>query len=449
MRSADAHTDATRHGVSLGTATQVWAKIAALSFGGPAGQIAIMHREIVEDRSWVSEARFLHALNYCMLLPGPEAQQLATYLGWLMHGTRGGLIAGGLFVLPGMLALMALSWVYVLFGSSGWAFGLFAGLQAAVLVVVADAVIKVGRRALKSRAAVAIAVAAFGALFVFAVPFPVVIVIAALVGFAAEHSGHPISPLKASGGDMLGDGGDVRPSWGRAGGVLATWLPLWLGPVAVLWLLAGADSVFTRLAVFFSEVAVVTFGGAYAVLAYVAQAAVQTQHWLTAPEMMTGLGLAESTPGPLIMVVQHVGFLAGYHASEGLPPLLAGTLAGLLVTWVTFAPCFLWVFLGAPYVEALRGATGLSAALSAVTAAVVGVIANLAVWFAEHSLFHATTPWRGLGMAVDVPVLSSLDGFSAVIAVVSGVALFRFRVGVMTLLAASCVAGVVKQVLFG
>ena len=434
------------HGISLGAATRVWGRIATLSFGGPAGQIAMMHRELAEERDWVSEPRFLHALNYCMLLPGPEAQQLAIYIGWLLHGTRGGLIAGGLFVLPGMVALMALSWIYVLFGTVGWVGGLFAGLQAAVLVVVVDAVIRVGKRALRSPAAVGIAVAAFLALFLFSVPFPLVIGVAAVIGLIADRLGHPVAPASAPSSDRLDGAEAVVPSWGRAGRVVLTWVPLWLGPVAALYLLAGPRSVFTRLAVFFSEVAVVTFGGAYAVLAYVAQAAVQTEHWLTAPEMITGLGLAETTPGPLIMVVQHVGFLAGFHLPGDLPPLLAGTLAGLLVTWVTFAPCFLWVFLGAPYVEALRGARRISAALSAVTAAVVGVIANLALWFAVHSLFPQTQPFRGFGMALDLPVPGSLDLFMAATAVVSAVALFRFRLGVMKLLAACAMAGVLWRI---
>ncbi len=426
----------TRRTPSLVEATRMWARIAALSFGGPAGQIAMMHRELIEMRGWVSEARFLNALNYCMLLPGPEAQQLATYLGWMLHGTRGGLIAGLLFVLPGMVCLMALSWIFVLFGQTGVVAGLFAGLQAAVLAVVVQAVLRVAGRALKSRLAWGIAGGAFLALFLFALPFPVVIGAAALAGALADRVGLGFG--QAAGSDepveKLGAGAGL----GRAVRVVAIWVPIWLGPVALLMLFAGPGSVFTQLAQFFSEVAVVTFGGAYAVLAYVAQAAVEQRHWLTAPEMLSGLGLAETTPGPLIMVVQHVGFLAGYRAPGGMPALLAGTLAGLLVTWVTFAPCFLWVFLGAPYVEALRGAKRLGAALAAVTAAVVGVIASLALWFGIHAMFHRTIRVAG----VELPDLSSLDLGAAVIAAAAAVALFRYRVGVMKVLAACALAGV-------
>lgn len=447
MDQPDTSQHAGGHGISLREATGVWARIAALSFGGPAGQIAIMHRELVEERKWVSEGRFLHALNYCMLLPGPEAQQLATYIGWLMHGTRGGLIAGGLFVLPGMLALMALSWIYVLFGQTGLVGGLFTGLQAAVLVVVVDALLRVGRRALRSRMAVGIAVLAFVALFAFAVPFPLVILCAALAGVAADWLGYGVGAPVDRGGDRLGEGVDAAPSWRRAIGVVVVWVPLWLGPVAALWLFAGPDNVFTRLARFFSFVAVVTFGGAYAVLAYVAQAAVATQHWLSPAEMLAGLGLAESTPGPLIMVVQHVGFLAAFRAPGGLPPLMAGTLGGLLVTWVTFTPCFLWVFLGAPYVEALRGARRLGAALSAVTAAVVGVIASLAVWFAIHVLFRLVITWTIGAATLDLPVLSSVDPFVAVVAALAAIGLFRLRLSVIKVLAFCATAGVLRAVI--
>jgi chromate transporter len=446
--------------VSLAAALRVWARVALLSFGGPAGQIAVMHRILVEERRWVSEARFLHALNYCMLLPGPEAQQLATYIGWLMHRTLGGLIAGGLFVVPGVVALMALSWVYVIWGSVGVVAGVFLGLKAAVLAVVVEAVLRVGRRALKSRIAVTVAAAAFVALFFFAVPFPVVVLAAAALGFAGNRLGYTVGVESAHGpagsgaaeeADLLGAAipEHARPSLVRALRVTAAWLPLWLGPVALLLALLGPGNVFTRLGVFFSEVAVVSFGGAYAVLAYVAQQAVETHHWLSAGEMLAGLGMAETTPGPLIMVVQHVGFLGGYHAPGALPPLLAGTLAGLLVTWVTFTPCFLWVFLGAPYVEALRGAKALNAALSAVTAAVVGVILNLAVWFGVHVVFRQTLPWRGYGLALDVPVPGSLDPFATVLAVAAALALFRFKVGVIPTLLGCSIAGVLLQLALG
>ncbi len=441
------------HGVSFAAAFKVWLRVALLSFGGPAGQIAIMHRIIVEERRWISEARFLHALNYCHLLPGPEAQQLAIYIGWLMHKTRGGLVAGVLFVVPGVIALMALSWIYVVWGNVGFVAGLFFGLKAAVLAVVIEAVLRVGRRALKSKLAVVIAGAAFVALFFFAVPFPLVVLAAAFVGFAAHRLGYAMGG-QAHGkqdDDLLGEHipDHARPSLARAVKVVAVWLPLWLGPVVLLFVFLGGDNIFTRLSVFFSEVAVFSFGGAYAVLAYVAQQAVETQHWLRPGEMLAGLGMAETTPGPLIMVVQYVGFLAGYRTPGTLPPLMMATLAGLLVTWVTFTPCFLWVFLGAPYVEALRGVRALGAALSAVTAAVVGVILNLAVWFGVHVMFRETVPWQGFALKLSVPALPSLDIFATILAVAAALAIFRFKVGIIQTLLACSIAGVVLQLAFG
>jgi chromate transporter len=437
----------------------VWLRVAALSFGGPAGQIAVMHRIVVEERRWVSESRFLHALNYCHLLPGPEAQQLAIYIGWLMHRTLGGLVAGSLFVIPGVIALMALSWIYVIWGEVGLVAGLFFGLKAAVLAVVIEAVLRVGRRALKSRIAVAIAGLAFFALFFFAIPFPIVVVVAAAAGFAADRLGLPVGsgsshgPTKpeAAEADLLGEHmpPHTRPDLARSVRTGIVWLLLWLAPVLVLIATLGAENVFTRLAVFFSEVAVVSFGGAYAVLAYVAQQAVENFHWLEPGEMLAGLGMAETTPGPLIMVVQYVGFLAGDRAPGALSPLLAGTLAGLLVTWVTFTPCFLWVFLGAPYVEALRGARRLSAALSAVTAAVVGVILNLAVWFGMHVVFKQMTPFRGYGLALDVPVPASLDPWALAVAVAAMIAIFGLRAGMIPTLLACSVAGVALHLALG
>ena len=442
------------HGIGFGEALRVWARIALLSFGGPAGQIAMMHRVLVEERRWVSEARFLHALNYCMLLPGPEAQQLATYIGWLMHRTPGGLAAGGLFVLPGVIALMVLSWIYVIWGEVSVVAGLFFGLKAAVLAVVIEAVLRVGRRALKTHLAFLIAGLAFVALFAFAVPFPLVVLTAAIIGVAAHRMGYAVgAPTShgSHGNDRLGETipSHATPTFGRAVRVASVWLPLWLGPVVLLLVFVGWDNVFSRLAVFFSEVAVVTFGGAYAVLAYVAQEAVGTYHWLRPGEMLAGLGMAETTPGPLIMVVQYVGFLAGYRAPGVLSPLLAGTLAGLLVTWVTFTPCFLWVFLGAPYIEALRGARGLNAALSAVTAAVVGVVLNLAMWFGIHVIFHDTVPWHGYGLAIDLPVITSINPFATILAIAAALALFRFKIGVIPTLLGCSIAGVLLQLAFG
>lgn len=441
------------HGVTFGEAVRVWLRIALLSFGGPAGQIAVMHRIVVEERRWISEGRFLHALNYCHLLPGPEAQQLAIYIGWLMHRTAGGLVAGILFVVPGVIALMALSWIYVIWGNVSAVAGLFFGLKAAVLAVVIEAVMRVGRRALKSRLAIGIAAVAFVALFFFAVPFPLVVAAAALVGLAAHRLGYAIGGSASHGkdDDLLGEQvpDHTRPSVRRAIAVVAILLPLWLGPVMLLAWMLGPDDVFARLALFFSQVAIVSFGGAYAVLVYVAQQAVEVHQWLRPDEMLAGLGMAETTPGPLIMVVQYVGFLAGFRTPGTLPPLLAGTLAGLLVTWVTFTPCFLWVFLGAPYVEALRGVHALGAALSAVTAAVVGVILNLAVWFGIHVMFRQMVEWRGFGMDLSVPVPASLDGFAALLAIAAALAIFRFKVGILPTLLACSVAGVALQLMLG
>jgi chromate transporter len=444
------------HGVSLREAFWTWMRVAALSFGGPAGQIAVMHRILVEEKRWVSEERFLHALNYCMLLPGPEAQQLATYIGWLMHRTLGGIMAGGLFVLPGVIAIMALSYVYAAWGSVPIVVALFFGLKAAVLAIVVEAVVRIGKRALKNRALIGLAVAAFIGIFFLNVPFPVIIFGAALIGFvggavgiAAFQGGGGHGPSKTDGsmpvvdsllGDQLPD--HARPTVGRALKVSAVWLALWLVPVAALLWAFGSANVFSQIAVFFSKMAMVTFGGAYAVLAYVAQQAVEHYGWLKPGEMLDGLGMAETTPGPLIMVLQFVGFMAAFRDPGGLSPMLAGTLGGLLATWVTFTPCFLWIFLGAPFIEKLRGNQALSAALSAITAAVVGVILNLAVWFAIHTVFRETTPIRAFPLSFDAPVFSSVDVWALVLSVAGAIAIFRFKVGMIQTLAASCAAGI-------
>jgi chromate transporter len=447
---------ATGHGVPFGDAMKVWARVAALSFGGPAGQIAVMHRIIVEEKKWIGDQRFLQALNYCTLLPGPEAQQLAIYIGWLMHRTVGGLFAGTLFVLPGLISIMVLSWIYVLLGKVTLVQGLFFGLKAAVLVIVIEAVLRVGRRALRNNTMRGLAAAAFIALFFYDVPFPVIILAAGLIGFFGARAGLPAF-LAGGGHGKVGDRqvadvesllGEETPPHARPNlrwslSITAVFLALWLVPVALLYLGLGSSNVFSQIALFFSKMAVVTFGGAYAVLAYVAQQAVDHYHWVTPGEMLDGLGMAETTPGPLIIVTQFVGFLAAWRDPGGLPPLLAATLGGLLTTWVTFTPCFLWIFFGAPFVEALRSNKSLGAALGAITAAVVGVILNLAVWFALHVLFGELVPVRWLGAAVDVPVLSSVDIPSLILSLAAALAIFRFKFGMIPVLLASSAAGII------
>jgi chromate transporter len=443
------------HGIPFSEAVRVWARIAALSFGGPAGQIAVMHRILVEEKRWIGENRFLHALNYCMLLPGPEAQQLAVYVGWLLHKTKGGLVAGTLFVLPGLLAIMALSWIYAAFGNIGFVQALFFGLKAAVLAIVLEAVMRIGRRALKNNVMIGLAAAAFVAIFAFDVPFPLIILAAALIGFSGGRAGLPAFLTGSNGhgkhGKAVPDaetalGESVpehaRPSVSWSLRVSAICLLLWLGPVATLLLALGPDDVFTNIAVFFSKMAVVTFGGAYAVLAYVAQQAVETYGWLQPGEMLDGLGLAETTPGPLIMVTQFVGFLGAFRDPGGLNPFVAGTLGGLLTTWVTFVPCFLWIFLGAPFVETIRGNRALVAALAVITAAVVGVILNLAVWFGLHVLFGEVLEVEGFGMSLDVPVFATVDPAALVLTLAAVVALFHFKIGMIPVLAACSAAGV-------
>ncbi len=437
--------------VTLAEAVPVWARIAALSFGGPAGQIAVMHRILVEEKRWISENRFLHALNFCTLLPGPEAQQLATYVGWLMHGTRGGLVAGGLFVLPGVVAIMALSWVYALYGNVGLVAGLFFGLKAAVLAIVLQAVIRIGQRALKGPVMLGLAAAAFVAIFFFDVPFPLIVLAAGVIGYLGGRAGLP--QFKAGGhggggkvleGPFLLDDHELPQERAAAGPTLRrllTWGAIWLVPVAALILALGPDDVFSHVAVFFSKMAMVTFGGAYAVLSYVAQQAVEHYGWLRPGEMLDGLGMAETTPGPLIMVTQFVGFMATFRNPGALPPLVAGTLGGLLTTWVTFAPCFLWIFVGAPYVERLRGNRALAAALSAITAAVVGVILNLAVWFALHTIFAQTRPMTVGPIRFDVPIPSSLNPWALTLAAAAVMAVFRFKLGMIQTLAACAAAG--------
>jgi len=448
---------------SFGEATRVWARIGFLSFGGPAGQIALMHKLLVEERRWISEERFLHALSYCMLLPGPEAQQLATYVGWTLHGTRGGLVAGGLFVAPGFIVMLALSAAYALYQEAAWFPALFFGLKAAVLAIVIEAVVRVGRRALTGRLHYAIAALAFLSLFMLDVPFPLVIAVAACVGFVAERYGS----ARAPDGPATPAAAGWRPPLWRTLGVAAFWIVVWQAPLVLIHALTSSSDVvaeamtgeanaFGAIFSFFSRMAVVTFGGAYAVLAYVAQTAVSHYAWLRPGEMLDGLGLAETTPGPLVLVLCFVGFLAGFRNPLGLTPLAGGLVGASLTAWATFVPSFLWIFVGAPYIERLRDNKALAAAMAAVTAAVVGVILNLAVWFALHVLFadvgrlalitrrvtiaggdFATVPL----VSVAWPVWSTLDVSALLLAILSAVLLLRLKAGMMTVLAVSAGAG--------
>jgi chromate transporter len=449
---------AAQAGVPFSEAFRTWARIAALSFGGPAGQIAVMHRVLVEEKRWIGETRFLHALNYCMLLPGPEAHELIIYIAWLLHRVRGGIIAGVLFVLPGLVALTALSLVYVEFGQIGFVQALFFGLKAAVLAVVLEAVVRVGRRALKSPGLVAIAALAFVGIFAFAAPFPLIVLAAAVVGYAGNALGFTWFKAGNGHGDAKADSGPpavidamfargtpehARPSLGRFLRVGAISAIVWLGPLVALLFTLGPGNVFSAIAVFNSKMAVVTFGGAYAVLAYMAQQAVQQYHWLKPGEMLVGLGFAETTPGPLISVVQFVGFMAAFRQPGALPPAMAGVLGGFLAMWMTFVPPFIWIFLGGPYVEALIGNKSLNAALSAITAAVVGVILNLAVWFSLHTIFAQVRTVGTPILALPVPVLTSIDWPALVLAAGAIVAIFRLRVGMLATFAGCSALGVI------
>jgi chromate transporter len=442
------------HNIPFAEAVRVWARVAALSFGGPAGQIAVMHRILVDEKRWIGDGRFLHALNYCMLLPGPEAQQLAIYIGWLLHKTKGGLVAGTLFVLPGFVAILALSYIYVLLGNVPLIEGLFFGLKAAVLAIVVQAVVRIGSRVLRNKVLWRLAAVAFVAIFVLRVPFPVIVVAAGLIGFIGGRSG--LRAFRGAGGhgssshsqvhdrdsalgEKLPEHAEPNARWSLQ--ITIVFLLLWLGPVVALVALAGPENVFSRIALFFSEMAVVTFGGAYAVLAYVAQQAVQSYHWLSAREMLDGLGLAETTPGPLIMVTQFVGFLGAYRAAGPMNALLAATLGAMLTTWVTFVPCFLWIFLGAPFLERLRGKQALSAALTGITAAVVGVILNLAIWFALHALFGRVVEQPLPIGVLEVPEWATVNLPALGLTISAAVAIFRFGAGTLATLGCCALVG--------
>jgi len=372
---------------SFGEAFKVWLKIGCLSFGGPTGQIALMHRILVDEKKWIDEPRFLHGLNFCMLLPGPEAQQLATYIGWLMHGVRGGLAAGILFVVPGAFVMLGLSLLYVLGSGVSFVDGALFGIKAAVLVIVVEALIRIGKRALKTRLLIGLAAAAFAGIFFLALPFPLILFGAAAIGFLVAQSSPQLLALKPVEGTIA----PVSGGWRQASIATVIGLLAWWAPIAIVVIALGPNHVLATIGIFFSKLAVVTFGGAYAVLAYMAQAAVESYGWMTPEQMVDGLGLAETTPGPLILVTQFVGFLAAHGNPAPFSPLAAGLVAAALTTWVTFVPSMMWIFVGAPYIERLRADRRLSGALAAITAAVVGVILNLSVWFALHVMFGQVT----------------------------------------------------------
>jgi chromate transporter len=411
---------------SFAEALALWGKLGVLSFGGPAGQIALMHRLLVDERRWIGEKSFLHALNFCMLLPGPEAMQLATYVGWRLHGTPGGLAAGLLFVLPGALVVLALSIAYALYGQVPLVEAAFLGVKAAVLVIVVEALLRVARRALRGPYDIAIAAAAFAAIFFFAVPFPLIIAAAALLGWlhALTTPAPPTPPIASI----------ERVSLSRTVKTASLWLAIWVGPLLTLAALFGRAHVTTDLALFFSKLAVVTFGGAYSVLAYMAQQAVETYGWLTPGEMLDGLGLAETTPGPLILVTEFVGFLAGYRHG-GQPALAFGLLGAAIALWATFAPCFLWIFTGAPYVERLSTNPRLAGALAGVTAAVVGVILNLSLWFALHVLFGKVAAVRYGPLQLWTPDWATLNVEALSLALLAAALLFGLRLGILSTLA--------------
>lgn len=433
-------------------ALRVWLRVAALSFGGPTAQIAVMHKLIVEEKQWVDEARFLHALNYCMLLPGPEAQQLATYLGWLLHKTRGGLTAGILFVLPGALSVWLLSVLYAGFQHVTLVQGLFFGLKAAVIALVVEAVLRIARRVLKNEVMIGIAVLSFVAIFFLNLPFPALIVTAGLIGFVGGKLGwrkfslasvaQPKPTAAPLASISLPSHVEQRPRLILTLRIFAVGVLLWVMPVLLIVALTG-NPVLGEIGWFFGKAAVLTFGGAYSILAYVAQQVVEVFGWLRPSEMLDGLGMAETTPGPLIMVVQFVGFMAAYHQPGALPPMLAATLGAAVTTWVTFVPSFMWVFMGAPYVEQLRGVKALSTALSAITAAVVGVVLNLALWFALHTWFGVVNEvtWGAVHLAS--PVWASLNGAALFISAIAFVLIFGLRRGMLLTLAICAVLGVV------
>ena len=430
---------------TFGEAFKVWLKIGCINFGGPAGQIAMMHRIVVDEKKWVEESRYLNALNFCMLLPGPEAQQLATYVGWLLHGVRGGLAAGILFVLPGAFVMLALSTLYALGRGVPAIDGALFGIKAAVLVIVVEALIRIGKRALKTKVLIGLAASAFVGIFFLDLPFPLIVAAAALIGYFVAQSNPQLMGLPAK---ALPSVKPARGRWQQAGIATVIGLVTWWAPVALIALTLGSGHVLVSIGLFFSKLAVVTFGGAYAVLAYMAQQAVESNHWLTAPEMVDALGLAETTPGPLILVTQFVGYLAAFRAPAPFSPLVAGTIGAALTTWVTFVPSLLWIFTFAPFIEQLHGSRRLAGALSAITGAVVGVILNLSVWFALHVLFGKVTEMHtGIfrWYAFDP---TALDLKAAALAVIAGVMAFKLHRGLIEVIVVMAVLGIALQYIF-
>lgn len=443
--------------VTFREAFWVWMKVALNSFGGPVAQIAVMHRYLVEEKRWIGESRFLHALNYCMLLPGPEAQQLAIYIGWLLHKIPGGIIAGTVFVLPGFIAMLILSVLYAGYQDLSIVQWLFLGLKPAVLAVVIQAVVRIGKRVLKNRLTVTLAGLSFVGIFFFDVPFPLIVISAAVIGYLGGclsptlfevNQGHATNsdPCDSALVDKMLEEEPpehTKPSVSRAVVVALVWTILWFGPIALILILLGSESIYFQEATFFSKAAVVTFGGAYAVLAYVAQQAVENYKWVTPGEMLDGLGLAETTPGPLILVLPFVGFLAAFRNPGVLNPMIAGTLGAMLTTWATFVPCFLWVLVGGPYVEALRGNKSLNTAMSSISAAIVGVVLNLAVWFALHTVFGSLRDAHFFGVHLQIPVWTTINVPSLFITAFAMLAIFRFKLSVIKTIACSAMLGIV------
>ena len=439
-RSAFAEAPANRHlKPTFGGAFRFWLKLGFISFGGPTGQIAIMQTELVEKKRWISQSRFLHALNFCMLLPGPEAQQLAIYIGWLLHKIRGGIVAGAFFVIPSIFVLWTLSYIYAAFGNLPWIAAIFYGLKPAVTAIVLVAVIRIGRKALKNEVMWALAALAFVAIYFLKMPFPAIVLGAGIVGLigglfwkskfqgvAAIDAGETLSVIS----DEQESPPHTKPNFRRAILISAVCLTLWLAPTIAAGILRRWDSTLFKEGLFFSKAAVVTFGGAYAVLPYVAQQALFHYGWLKPGQMMDGLGLAETTPGPLIMVLQFVGFMGAWQHPEGLSPIVAATFGALLTTWATFTPCFLWIFVGGPHIEQLRGNQKLTSALSAVTAAIVGVILNLAVWFALHVFF---------------PQAGVIDWFALSLSLAAFIAMLRYNIDIIPVILASGLLGMIYK----